>query len=490
MAEEPVASTDDARRATPAGDERPAPTAPPQDGHALPTQQLAAFALPFVKVMALVAGLWLLGRAVDEMQGILTPIFLAFTISYVLDPLVDRLEARKIPRSIAIAIVMLGFVLAMAGFLLFVIPSLVEDIVRVAKDVPRRIAGVVVAFEPWLRERGLEVPHSVEEAMTRFGSQLQEAAPSALGGATQVLQTAGRGTLSFISGVGNLVVVGVFTFYLLLDFDVITRNARGLVPHRYRADVRDVVREIDATLAQWIRGQLTVMLILAILYSVGFSIAGIRLAVGIGILAGVLSFIPYLGTGVGLVLAVLMALIDWHGPLPLILVVAVVAAVQVLDGLFITPRIVGGKVGLGPAWIIIALMTGGQLFGFLGVLLAVPSAAVIKILVKRTVAYYRRTGVYRRDAAPGALEAEDEDGAEAQAAPPEAADDGAPKPPDDGGVSPGEPKPYSPLAAKLEEAARAPSSEATAADATRTDRSEATKEGATTEEDATTKESD
>lgn len=413
---------------------------PPAPKPRPPSEELASLALVALHALPAIVAIVLGGLAVWGLQDVLTPIFLAFVIAYMLDPLVDRLEARKIPRGIGILLVMVGFVVALAGFLLFVIPSLVEDIIRVAKDVPRRVAVLATSIEPWLRSRGVSVPHSVEEAISRFGDQLGEAAPTALGGATQVLQTAGRGTLSFISGLGNVLVVMVITFYLLLDFDTIVQNAGELVPVRYRRPVGDVMREVDATLAQWIRGQLTVMLILGLLYSAGFSLSGVRLAVGIGILAGVLSFIPYVGTAVGLVLAVLMTLIDWHGPLPLFGVLLTVSLVQIADGLYITPRIVGGKVGLGPAWIIIALMTGGSLFGFLGVLLAVPTAAVIKILVKRLVAYYRHTELY--------MEAE---GAGAATGDPAQDQPGPGSPPAE---EPTAPEPYSPLVTQLEAAAR------------------------------------
>jgi predicted PurR-regulated permease PerM len=199
----------------------------------------------------------------------------------------------------------------------------------------------------------------------------------------------------------------VFAAYLLHDFDRITAGIRDLVPGRWRPFVVDVAREVDKVLGEFIRGQVLVMVILALLYSVAYGLLGVRLAILIGVVAGLLSFIPYVGGAVALGMAVVMCLLDWGGWGQFIGVIVAYAAIQVLEGFFITPRVVGDKVGLPAVWVLFALMVGGELFGFLGVLLALPAAAVVKIFVVRGVAYYRESEFFLRpeeDGPPGRRE--------------------------------------------------------------------------------------
>jgi predicted PurR-regulated permease PerM len=183
-----------------------------------------------------------------------------------------------------------------------------------------------------------------------------------------------------------------------------TVAVRDLVPHGVRPFVVDVAKEIDQVLGQFIRGQLTVMLILAVLYAVGYSIAGVRLAVVIGIVAGALAFIPYVGGAVAIGLALLMCLLDFQGVDQILWVLAIYGVVQLLESFVITPKIMGETVGLSAVWVLLALMIGGELFGFSGVLLAVPAAAVAKIFVVRAVAWYRKSAVFL-EGAPAAVPA-------------------------------------------------------------------------------------
>jgi len=163
--------------------------------------------------------------------------------------------------------------------------------------------------------------------------------------------------------------------------------------------VVDVASEVDMVLGEFVRGQLIVMLLLAILYAVAYALIGVRLALVIGLVAGLLSFIPYVGGAAALGMALLMGLIDWRGPMPLVWVTVAYALIQVLEGFVITPRVVGEKVGLAPIWVLFALMVGAELFGFLGVLLALPAAAVIKIFAVRGIAWYRKSTFFT-DAGP------------------------------------------------------------------------------------------
>jgi predicted PurR-regulated permease PerM len=189
-------------------------------------------------------------------------------------------------------------------------------------------------------------------------------------------------------------IVPVLAVYLLYDFDNILAGIRDLIPRRFRRVVTSYARDIDAVLSQFIRGQLIVMGIVAVLYASAYSLLGIRLAIPIGICSGILNFVPYLGSAFALTSGLLMSLIGGGGWPQLLGVVIAYSIVQSLEGFVITPRVVGNAVGLRDVWVLLALFVGGELFGFLGVLLALPAAAVGKIFVARAIAAYRSTELF------------------------------------------------------------------------------------------------
>lgn len=334
------------------------------------------------------------------LQDVLTPIFFAFLIAYMLDPVVDRLEAWHIPRALAIVLLLVVVLGVIVLFVVLVLPGVVRDIAAFVTDLPEQIAKLWEKIEPWLTQQGVQVPHSWQEAMTQTRVDFRAIAEKVAAPAGELLKTIVGTTASAISTVVALLLIPVFAFYLLYDFDRMRFAVRDLVPWRYRAIVVEIFEEIDLTIGQWIRGQLIVMGILGSLYAISFSVLDVRLAVPIGIFAGLLSFIPYVGSGSALTLGTVMCLIDWGdgGLARLTGVIIAYTVIQVLDGLFITPRIVGEKVGLPAIWVLIALLVGSELFGFLGVLIAIPSAAIAKILVRRVVVYYRNTEVFLRGA--------------------------------------------------------------------------------------------
>ena len=363
-----------------------------------------------------VAGLILVGALVYLLRGVLTPIFFALLIAYLLDPLVDRFET-KVPRAAGIVLVLSA---ALGGLMLFVVlllPGVVGEVVAFGHELPERLREVQRSVDPWLSGYGIELPHdftelrSFVEARVGGGGGAEDAGGSdALATrAASALSTGGQwiwgGTTTLVGVAASLLIVPVLAFYLLYDFDRIVAGVHGLVPYRYRPFVVDVAREVDEVLGQFIRGQLLVMVTLAVLYSTAFSIAGIRLAIPIGIVAGLLSFIPYVGGASALILALLMCALGFESWWQVFGVVLGYGLIQALEGLVITPRVVGDKVGLKAVWVLIALMIGGELFGFLGVLLAVPSAAVAKIFVMRAIAHYRKSEVFLRGRPepPGAL---------------------------------------------------------------------------------------
>jgi predicted PurR-regulated permease PerM len=351
------------------------------------------------RAMYIVGAILLGGYVVYWLRDVLTPIFLAFSLAYLLDPLVDRLEAWKVPRPAGIAIVLAGTLGAVALFLGLVVPGIAADVAGVIRELPQQLAALWARLMPWLEHRGVAVPHSTTEWVERLNALASEAASTILAPAGNALGSLLGGTLSVLGSVAAALVVLVLGVYLLNDFDRITAGLKELIPVRWRGTVTRYARDIDQMLSHFLRGQITVMAILAVLYSVAYALLGVRLAVPIGIIAGILNFIPYLGSGFALVAGILMSLLDgWH-LWQLIGVVLAYTAVQTLEGFVITPRIVGHTVGLSEIWVLVALFVGAELFGFLGVLLAVPAAAVAKIFVAPALQYYRRTALFR-DAPP------------------------------------------------------------------------------------------
>lgn len=364
------------------------------DGRREPTRA-AAPRWVWVAVAVLLAGL-----LVYALRGLLTSVLLAFFIAYLLDPVVDRFEARGVPRAAGIVILLAGVLGALGLFLVLVVPTIVRDLVTFVGSLPHRLEQLVIAVEPLLHRLGLQVPHTIGEALDQWQLDAQQVAAQVVTPLGTALRWLVGGTVSLVGALAAAVMVPVFAFYLLHDFDRITAAIGDLVPRRYRARVVEMAHEVDDVLGQFVRGQLLVMLILAVLYSVGYEIVGVRLALLVGLVAGLLAFIPYVGSVTALVLGLLMSILDWGGPWQLVGVVVVYAIVQMLEGLVITPRVMGGRVGLPPVWVLFAVMAGGELFGFLGVLLAVPAASVVKIFVVRGVEYYRQTPYFLQEPPP------------------------------------------------------------------------------------------
>lgn len=325
------------------------------------------------------------------LRGVLVPLFLAFLLAYALDPLVDRLTKLGIPRSPAAILVMVGMVGVATTAATFAVPYLVDEFIDAAAALPQQLSALQSRLEPWLWERfHLTLPHTFGDLLSEYGEAIRRRAPEVLKSALPTLFS----TVSFVVVLAGSLIIPIFAVYLLMDFEAIVEKANILVPRRYSTGAVDLASAVHLTLGKYVRGQILACLVLASLYAIGLNFTGIRLAVPIGIITGLFAFVPYLGFGVGLAMGVTMAVLDWHGVQPLIGVVAVMLGVQILDGFIITPRIVGGSVGLKPIEVLITMMAAGTLFGFVGVLLAVPFGAVVKIVITRLAEAYLESRYY------------------------------------------------------------------------------------------------
>lgn len=325
------------------------------------------------------------------LRGVLVPLFLAFLFAYALDPFVDRLESLRVPRPLGAILVMLGLVGLFTVVLVYAIPMFVDEVSDATTTLPEKIRHLQARLEPWFATQlHIKLPHSVNDLSKAAADRLQGEA------AWDTARTALFGTLGYVGVALSALIVPVFALYLLIDFDRIVNKVEQLIPRRWSPGISSVAREIHKTLSGYVRGQLTANVVLAALYATGLRVVDIRLAVPIGVMTGMLAFVPYVGFTIGLLLALSMAILDWQSAGTVLGVVAVMGGVQMIDAMIITPRIVGRSVGLAPLEVILTMMTAGALFGFLGVLLAVPLGAVAKILIGRGVRAYLASGFYSR----------------------------------------------------------------------------------------------
>jgi predicted PurR-regulated permease PerM len=334
------------------------------------------------------------------LRGVLAPVFFAFLIAYMLDPVVDRIEESRLlrgkpmARAVAIAVLLAGSLALAAVAILVIVPMVYEEIASFLKRLPALVARSRALLEPILAEYGLQIPTSVGQALEGLHLDVQSLLAKGYTPATAVVKWLLGGTASVVGAIIAALIVPVFAFYLLYDFDVLVVKAGDLIPPRYRQRANDFFGEVDAVLGQFFRGQFTVMAILAVLYSVGYGAVGVPLALPIGIMAGMLSFIPYVGSILALATALLMTALDWQGWAQILWVLGVHAVIQGLEGFVITPKIMGDTVGISAIAVMFALLVGAELLGFTGVLLAVPTAAVTKILLQRVHGRYRTSAFF------------------------------------------------------------------------------------------------
>jgi predicted PurR-regulated permease PerM len=348
--------------------------------------------------------LWLsVGLALAVLLMLLGPVLAPFLagaiLAYALNPAVDWLDARHIgrksrfslPRPAAAAIVMLLFFAAILAIFLIVVPILQKEIPLLQEKIPNLLARLNDAVSPRLRQFGIHVQLDSAGISKMISQQIAASGDEIW---STLFASAKVGGVALIGWLGTLFLIPVVLFYLLLDWHRAVALFGSIVPRRWADRARNLAREVDSLLAQYLRGQLAVMFALAVYYSAALAIAGFDIALPIGIVTGLLVFIPYLGFGFGLLLALIAALLQFDGWYGLAAVAVVYGIGQVLESFVLTPRLVGERIGLHPLAVIFALMAFGQLFGFAGVLLALPASAIVSVAVKHLRAYYINSSFY------------------------------------------------------------------------------------------------
>ena len=325
--------------------------------------------------------------------GILTPFIVAAVLAYILNPLVSKLEAHGIKRARASMWVMLFALFLLTALLLVIVPMLVQQSQSIIQKLPQLADYLHHTALPWLNQKlgsNISLNSSTAAAWLRSNAQniqaqIQQALPTLME----------RGT-SLAMSLSNLILLPLLLYYFLLDWARWEAGATELVPRRYLATYTRITTSMDTVLGEFLSGQLMVMLIMGVLYGTGLMLTGLESGFAIGMVAGILVFVPYLGALTGLLLATLAALLQFGSWSGLLSVWAVFAVGHTLESFLITPKIVGDKIGLSPFWVIFSLMAFGQLLGFVGLLVALPLAAICLVLLQEGKQAYLDSSFYRK----------------------------------------------------------------------------------------------
>lgn len=334
-----------------------------------------------------------LGFLVYVLSPILTPFLVAALLAYLGDPLADRLEAWRLPRTVAAIVVFLVMGLILAGAALLLVPLLEGQVAALVQSLPGYLAWLDAHLRPWLQSHlGVNARYL---DLNSIGKLLSQHWQQAGGVAAYMANTLSRSGLVLVGWAANLVLIPIVAFYLLRDWDRLVAYVGELLPARLRPEAAVLAQEVDEVLGAFLRGQLSVMVALGLVYAVGLWLVGLKLGVLIGVLAGLVSFVPYMGFTLGIVAALAAMFFQTHDVLSLWTVLVVFGVGQVLESAVFTPLLVGDRIGLHPVAVIFAVLAGGQLFGFIGVLLGLPSAAVLAVFLRHLHRRYRDSAFYR-----------------------------------------------------------------------------------------------
>jgi len=345
----------------------------------------------------LLALLAVAGWLVYLLAPVITPFAISAVLAYFGDPLVDRLEKVslwrwKIGRTLAVIIVFILMLSLLTLILLILVPLLIDQVRLLVERFPDWIEWFSGTVLPWLASKvGFELKGFDAAQFTGMLKQYWKEISTAAFGVIDVIS---RGGVAVATWLTHLILIPVVTFYLLRDWDALVRGIHDLLPRNMEAEISRLAAEVDEVLGAFFRGQLMVMLALGLIYTIGLSVVGIELAVLIGMGAGLLSIVPYLGSIVGVLLAAGAAIFQFQDSFHLVMVLLVFAVGQAAEGMYLTPKLVGDRIGLHPVTVIFAVLAGGQLFGFLGILLALPVAAALNVLVRHAHQKYRRSDLY------------------------------------------------------------------------------------------------
>jgi predicted PurR-regulated permease PerM len=347
----------------------------------------------FILIVFIVTGvlLFLLGP-------ILSPFLAGALLAYLFDPLADRLEESGLTRTSSVVVVFVLLTLILTLLLLFLVPSLSQQLQSLIRQVPQVLGLFETKIFPVLEDYlGTSISFGEGESVKKLIADHWQQTSSVM---AQVVSGVTKSGLAVVGWLANALLIPVVMFYLLRDWDVMMAKINRLLPRNYEPTVTAWAKECDEVLGAFIKGQLMVMVMLGVIYAFGLWVIGVELALIIGLIAGVASIVPYLGTIVGIASAAIAAYVQFNDPMILVYVGIVFGIGQMLEGMVLTPLLVGDKIGLHPVAVIFAIMAGGQLFGFVGVLIALPVAAVIMVFLRHLHEGYKNSSLYGSDLPP------------------------------------------------------------------------------------------
>jgi len=358
------------------------------------------------------AAVALVVAALLRLAGVLTPFAVAFALAWLLNPGVNALEGffarrtwlrkRVDPRTVAVGLLVLGVAAALTLAIALVVPALVHQVADAGAKVPGYARVLLSRLEPLIEKLNLKYPTEAEEVRKRLQEAAQENWVQILNSLVKGVTTAFSSVLGFVLSFLNLVVVPVVAIYLLYDMNHIKEAAKALVPPRLRGYVFSRGGKVAALIAAFVRGQITVALILGVFYAISLTACGVPMGLPVGFLIGFFNLVPFMSYVLGLPLALLLSWVDDQDPTRLLVVAVVFTVGQFVEGNFITPRIVGDTLGLPAVVIMLAVLVGGTLFGFLGMLLAVPVTAALAVFLADLRDLYLKSAFYQAEAPPGA----------------------------------------------------------------------------------------
>lgn len=340
---------------------------------------------------------WLIFTAITVgllylLAPVLTPFLFAALLAYLGDPLIDRLEARKIERSWAVTLVFAVIIVGLLVLMLVLVPISTHQFKALMQKLPHYVDWFQTSVLPGLhRVFGIDPAlfelNQLRDRLLEYAREIGDLAGS-------LLQSLRASSMVIFNWLADLVLVPIVTFYLLRDWDVLVAKVRDLLPRRIEPVVSKLAQESDEVIGAFLRGQLIVMAALSVLYSVGLAVMGLDFSLLIGLLAGLVSFVPYLGLIMGIFVAGIAAVLQFHSLLSLIPVFMVFGVGQLIGDLYLTPKLVGDRICLHPVAVLFAVLAGGHLFGFFGILLALPVAAVIVVLLRHAHDEYIKSVLY------------------------------------------------------------------------------------------------
>ena len=324
-------------------------------------------------------------------SSIIMPFVAGMAIAYFLDPLVDKLESIGLSRINSTICVICSFFIVVILILILIFPLLQNQFIGFVDKIPSLIQN----FQAWLAPyKEVLVSRITSDKLQEISGVSGTYGGHAIKWLGDILRGILQGGLVIFNTLSLVLVTPVVTFYLLRDWDVIVSKIDGWLPREFAPSIRSIITDIDSTIAGFVRGQGTVCILLAIFYGFGLTIIGLDFGLILGVLTGLISFVPYFGMLIGMVATLVMVISQFGELLQVILVLIIFGIGQVLESMFLTPKLVGEKVGLHAVWVIFSLMVGGAHFGFTGLLLAVPVAATIGVLMRFLLARYRKSGLY------------------------------------------------------------------------------------------------